>query len=121
MTMFNILPTATSTPQPVSGLGDNLFLDFLEEEPRVAFNAIAPTSTGSPASQRFFQNQFQTIHDRFLGQLGQQILGGQDPTARFVPFLQKFDFNQFAAATPPWLRGVQNQRFQPNTRFLFQF
>lgn len=127
MTMFNqdqilgIQPISSPTPRFDGGLGgpNDLFLDFLEQNPRMAFSAIAPTSTGSPASQRFFQNSFQRIHDQFLGNLGQQILGGQTPTGRFSDFLQGFDFNNFAASQSPFMRGVQNQRFAPSTRFLF--
>jgi hypothetical protein len=98
--------------------GDNMFLDFLEEQPNVAFQASRPQG-GSPASQRFFQNQFENIHNRFLGQLGQQILGGEPPTARFTDFLQDFDFGGFAASQSPFMRGEQQQRFAPSTRFLF--
>jgi hypothetical protein len=97
--------------------GSNPFLSFLEDRPEVAFQAMMPQG-GSPASQRFFQNQFQNIHGRFLGQLGQQILQGQAPTLQFTDFLRDFNFGGHAAATPPWLRGAQTQRFAPQTRFM---
>lgn len=96
------------------------FADFLEEQPNVAFQAFQPQGV-SPARRNFFQKSFTDIHNQFLGQLGNQILQGQQPTARFTDFLGSFDFGGFAASHSPFQRGEQQSRFQPSTRFLFQF
>jgi len=101
---------------------DNAFMGFLDENPNIAYQSFAPDfGVRSPNQQRFFQNSFQSIHDQFLGRLGNQIRQGQAPTANFTDFLGNFDFGGFSAAQSPWMRGQQTQRFAPTTRWLTNF
>jgi hypothetical protein len=105
------------------GAFENPFLDFLEEGtvgPRASFFS-RPGAGGTRSRSRFFEKQFDTIFDQFLGQLGSQIRGGQAPTATFGGFLDEFDFNRFFSGTPPTLRGVDQSRFAPRTRSIFNF
>ena len=99
----------------------NLFLDFLEQDPNLAFQGFSGQFGRSPSKQRFFQNSFQNIHNKFLGNLSRQIMGGQAPTGRFSDFLKDFDFGGYAAAQSPRARGLYSSQYAPSTRFLFNF
>ena len=98
------------------------FQDFLEESDiglRANFFS-RPGTRGTPTRSRFFEGQFASIQNQFLGRLGAQIRGGQPPTTTFGGFLDAFDFNNFFASQPPAFRGQFPSRFSPRTRFLFQ-
>ena len=111
------------------------FDDFLETSPRVGFQSFQNQFGGSPNQRRFFESQFAPIHNRFLGVLGQQILGGEAPTARFAtqdPFRpeqssfleggfpdQFAGFDAFFGAQPPSFAGRQQARFNPQAQFFF--
>ena len=108
--------------------GQTPFLDMLEAEPRSAFFSFQNQFGQSPNQRRYFQNQFQDIHNQFLGQLGTQIRGGELPTLspeqhaqRFTSFLENFPFTERFAALPPQQRGVFPSQFNPRTRFLLGF
>lgn len=103
------------------------FRDFLEEEPRLPFNAALNRFKQTGNQRNFFQNQFGGIFNRFLGTLGQQIQGGEAPTARFEDFLggrsqfdPGFNLQNFFRSTAPSLRGGQPQSFfAPRSRSFF--
>ena len=105
------------------------FQDFMETSPRIGFQSFQGQFGDSPNQRRFFENQFQTLHNRFLGTLGQQIQEGGMPTARFAtgdnPFLggglsEDFTgFGDFYGASPPSFAGRQQSRFSPPTQFYF--
>lgn len=103
------------------------FSDFLEEEPRLPFNAALNRGNFSGQQRNFFQNQFGNIFNRFLGTLGQQIEGGQAPTARFTDFLggrsqqdPGFSLENLFRRTAPSLRGGQPESFfAPRARSFF--
>lgn len=103
--------------------GSGLFDDFLETTPEAAFFAASPDFGSTPNRQSFFQNQFRNIHNQFLGALGKQIQGGEDPTLRFTDFLQEPEFfqQQFFATPPAFRGGLPQSVFAPPTRTLFQF
>jgi hypothetical protein len=102
------------------GSSDNPFGDFLEYNPNIAYQAHQGSFGQTPSSRNFFQNQFSNIHNQFLGQIGQQILGGQAPTARFTDFLGDFDFQKHAYGFTPGQRGQSSARYTPRTRFIPQ-
>lgn len=102
---------------------DNPFADFLEDTEfgrRASFFG-RPGTGGTRARSRFFENQFDTIFNQFLGRLGAQVRGGEAPTETFGGFLDEFDFNRFFGGTPPAFRGVDQRRFAPRTRSIFNF
>ncbi len=94
---------------------------FLQDNPRASFfNAITPFNR-SPSRQRFNESQFDTIFNRFLGQLGGQAQGGDLPTGMFNDFVNNIDFNREFFQSPSAIRGFGQARFSPRTRFLFGF
>ena len=97
----------------------NPFASFLDEEPRAGFFAQQERFGRSPNQRRFFQQNFQPVYDRFLGQLGQQVQQGMTPSLTFPDFLQDFNFNQFFREQPQFFQGLNTQRFAPSTRFIF--
>ena len=100
---------------------DNPFQDFLEESDvgqRANFFSRAGTR-GTPTRSRFFENQFASIQNQFLGALGAQIRGGEQPTLTFEGFLNDFSFNDAFIGAPPAFRGQFPSRFAPRTRFIF--
>ena len=98
---------------------DNPFLAFLEEEPRAAYFGFQNLFGKTPARKNYYQNQFQRIYDEYLGTLGQQALGGQAPTTKFVDFMRAFPFTERYAQLPPSMRGEFPGRFNPLTRSIF--
>ena len=97
------------------------FEDFLEESDvglRANFFS-RPGTRGTPTRSRFFEDQFQTVQNEFLGRLGAQIRGGEAPSLTFGNFLDDFGFDNFFASQPPAFRGQFPSRFNPRTRHLF--
>ena len=101
---------------------ENPFSDFLEfdETGRRASFFSRPGTGGTPTRTRFFENQFASIQNQFLGALGSQIRGGEAPTLTFGNFLDDFNFNDAFFGASPASRGQFPSRFAPRTRFLFQ-
>ena len=101
---------------------ENPFSDFLSD-PDVGFRAdffSRPGTRGTPTRSRFFEKEFSSIQNRFLGALGSQIRGGEAPTLTFGNFLDDFNFNDAFFGASPSARGQFPSRFAPRTRFLFQ-
>jgi hypothetical protein len=120
--------------------GANVFAEFFETPgvgTQAAYQSALPQGM-SPNLEQFAQSQFQNVFNEFLGVLGSQIRGGQDPTAQFGQFAQEFaqDFPSGAgyfgpgtgrrplaqrfAALPPSLRfGTPQRFFAPPTRQIF--
>ncbi len=112
---------------------ENPFLRFLESDigRRSAFFAQPGVGGGGGfGRERFFQNLFPQIENRFLGQLGQQTLGGGAPTLTFTDFLGQgaggaggtggFNANREFLRAPNFQTGRQTQGLVSPTRFLFQ-
>ncbi len=108
--------TAGPPPTPLAGQTPNVFQDFLEEEPNLAFQSALQRGNLTPNQLQFFQNDRKTFFDRFEGLLGQQIQSGQTPNLRFNDFINDVDFNREFQLTPQNRRpgGVVN----PRTTFL---
>jgi len=100
--------------------GQDVFRDFLEQEPRTAFFSFQNQFGRSPHQRRFFQGQFQDIYNEYLGALGSQIRSGQAPTKRFAGFLENLPFTNRFSSLPPTMRpgGGFSSRFAPRSRFL---
>jgi len=76
----------------------------------------------SPNQKRFFQNQFSNVQNQYMGQLGQQIMGGGAPDLNFTDFLSQYFSPQGGAAQAwggmsPGQRGLDFGRFAPPTRW----
>ena len=95
------------------------FAGFLEEEPRAAFFVTLGQKGLLDSSAR--RKQANSIYDEalqgFYGKLGEQVLGGEAPTATFTDYLKDFPFTQrFAQLGRQYNQGSQ---FSPRTRFLY--
>jgi len=95
------------------------FAGFLEEEPRAAFfgtlgqKGLMDTSARKKQAQDIYSGAMSD----FYGKLGEQILGGGEPTMTFTDFLQDFPFTErFAQLGRQY---SQQSRFSPKTRFLY--
>ena len=119
MPQQDLFPGIGAPQGQTQGQTNNIFQDFLEEEPDIPFFGQLFSQQGgrdqfTPNQQAAFRNQRQQFTDRFLAQIFDQIQGGQLPTARFTDFIGDFDFGrefnqQF---------GPQTAQFAPRTRFL---
>lgn len=104
------------------GVFGNLLPDLFEEEPKLSFFSQLNQQTGLSPNQRiFFENQFDSIFNRFLGDFGTRAQkSGEIPEFRFQDFIQDFDFEEDFLSRPPSLRfGGGTARFAPPTRFNF--
>ena len=139
--LANTLPTDTLTPPSFDG---NPFRSYLGDVPQAAYFSFqdqfgqTPRGVTSPGQRQYFQNQFQNIHNQFMGQLGEQLRRGQAPTRQFTDFLSEripqggrtegvpvaptrpIPFAERFASLPPILRGDYSaSRLSPRGRFLF--
>jgi hypothetical protein len=96
-------------------------LDLLGGEPKASFFSFQNQFGKSPNQRRFFQNQYETIMNEFLGAQGQQLRQGMSPQElpSFVDFLGPFNFADRFASTPPSARGARTSRFSPRAVFDF--
>ena len=106
------------------------FLDLLEQDPRLAYYTQLYGKGLNPLQQGHFQGQYQDIYSRYLGQLGQGMLGAQQrgqslsdylgqPQQKFTEYLQQTPFTERWTQLPPELRpGGGRSRFAPQTRWL---
>ena len=72
----------------------------------------------SPNQKKFFQSQFSNIQNQYMGALGQQVRGGNEPTQDFTDFLGNFDWRQNFNQQTPQERGEDTSRFNPWTRWM---
>tara|TARA_R100000234_G_scaffold24292_3_gene13993 strand:- start:170 stop:487 length:318 start_codon:yes stop_codon:yes gene_type:complete len=99
---------------------DDVFANFLEDEPRAAFFGTLRTQPGfrdTPGERRQAQDIYQSALSDFYGQLGQDILSGQTPNMTFTDFLQDFPFTERFAQMGRQYN--QLSRYRPRTRFLY--
>lgn len=98
---------------------DNPFLSFLSDRPEAGYFSFQDLWR-TPSQKAYFRNQFSNIQNQYLGQLGQTIRGGGQPTQTFLDFLQNFDWSRQFQGLPPQQRGMDISRYNPFTRWLTQ-
>lgn len=100
--------------------------DFLELDPqgqRANYYAQLNNRQGfSPNQKRYFQDQFQDVQNKYLGRLGQQVFGGEQPDEKLTDFYRSYfapqgGADQDWASMSPRSRGVNTARFAPPTRW----
>lgn len=100
---------------------DDVFQNFLEDEPRAAFFGTLRTQPGfrdTPAQRRQAQDIYQSALSDFYGQLGENILSGDTSgDLTFTDFLQEFPFTERFAQMGRQYN--QLSRYRPRTRFLY--
>ena len=95
------------------------FAGFLEEEPRAAFfGTLGQKGLMDSAGRR---KQAEDIYSgamtEFYGKLGEQILGGGEPTMTFSNFIEDYPFtDRFAQLGRQY---SQQSMYKPPTRFLY--
>ena len=97
-------------------MADNGFWDYLNENPESAYFANQ-NQWKTPNQKKYFQSQFSNIQNEYLGQLGQQIMGGGAPTLNFTDFLSQMPWTQKYAQLPPSMRGSNQSQYSPVTRW----
>lgn len=104
----------------------NPFAQFLEDQPKAAFfSSLAglPSFFGgrafgiAPNVRNYFQSQFDAIYNQYLGRLGEMASGGQEPNVAFSDFLKTYPWAQNYFNLPRRMRGIQETRFAPPSRW----
>ena len=67
------------------------FSDFLETQPQALYQSfLSDPSARMPSSmKRYYQNQFSTIQNEYIGELARSMRQGNLPTRTFSDYLQK--------------------------------
>ena len=78
------------------------FSDFLETQPQALYQSFVtdPQNRMTSSMRRYYQNQFNQIHNEYLGQLARDMRQGNLPTGRFENYLSDI-FTTKATDLPP--------------------
>ena len=85
--------------------------------PRVA--GLAPASPVTEFNRQAFSNRFGSTFNRFLGQLGQQVLKGDEPMS-FAEYLQNNFSGRSMRRAPARETGRTTSNLVSPTRFLYR-
>jgi hypothetical protein len=111
-------PTRTTWASPTLSFTDNPFIDFLEEEPDIAFQGALARGNLTPNQYQTFRNQRNTIYGQYQAKLMEQMQKGIMPTERFTDFIGNFDFGkEFQRFGPRQRTGGSIGRFAPPVRY----
>ena len=103
---------------------NNPFAAFLEDVPEAGYFSYQNQPGRSPNQKRYFQQQFANVQNQYMGQLGQAIRTGGDPTQGFADYLDEYmapgggQFQDWASMSPRQ-RGTTQGRYAPPTLFNF--
>jgi len=89
---------------------------FLEDTPQLAFQGTL-ANTGNKRVQNHFQNQFHNIDAQYQAVLGQQVLSGGLPSARYTDFVGRYPFLKEFNLLSPEARGESPRTAAPRIRF----
>ena len=99
---------------------DSPFFDFFETEPQGQranyFGQLASQPRQSPNQRKFFESQFEEVQNRYLGQLGKMVQGGQSPTTSLSDYLKDY-FAPGGGANEDFSNATRGQRVASNTRY----
>lgn len=87
-------------------------------EPKLGFQSFVNQWGGSPNQASFYRSAFEDLYNRYLGQLGSQARGGEDPTLEWYDYLQGFDPLGYYYSFDPSRRGERYTQFAPWVRWL---
>ena len=90
------------------------YMAQLEKEPEYAYFG-QQNQWKTPNMRRYFQGQYSNIQNQYMGQLGQQVLGGGAPDMKFTDFLSRFPFQQQFQESGAGRQ--ETSRFNPFTRW----
>jgi len=117
---------APAAPEEPSGFAFDT-RDILDSaQPALSFfgsTGVQDQFAKSASRKNFFQDQFNNIHNQFLGTLGSQLRQGELPQQSFSEFLEGFDFNRSFLDQPSAFRAPigGESRLNPTSRSLFNF
>lgn len=100
----------------------DIWREALEELPQAGYFAYQ-NQPRTPNQREWFKSQFSEVQNRYMGQLGQQIMGGGAPTLNFTDFLSQYFAPQGGAAQEwgsmsPGQRGVNFGKYSPPTKWV---
>ncbi len=95
---------------------DNPFMGFLNDQPEAGYYSYQ-NQWKSPNQKKYFQSQFSNIQNQYMGQLGQTIRGGGEPTQNWIDFLGQYDWNKQFQGLTPQEKGTDTSRFNPFARW----
>lgn len=101
------------------GLFDQFLKDLLDEEPKLSYFAEASKYATSPRARSFYESEFGSIFDQYLGALGRQAQEGKMPDIRWADWIDEFSFQNYFRSRPPELRGERRSLFAPPVRWKF--
>ncbi len=92
---------------------------WLQATPEAQFQTAVQgnRSNWTPAMSQYWGGQFGNMYNRFLGNTGQRIQGGQDPQS-FGNFLGNQDWRTQFQNLPRWQQGFNQRQFAPSLRYL---
>ena len=95
---------------------------LLETSPEAAYYSSPMGRTfgaRSPRRQRYFQQNYQNVHNQYLGALGTAYRTGSE-WPDFTSFLEQQDpWTSAYTSLPQQQRGVGSGLYNPRTRFLY--
>ena len=104
----------------------------LPYEPQAQYYSAAPFGGGAttdspfgggyaPAAQQYWAGQYGNVMNQYMGQIGQMMKGGQDPTTlNFQDYLDKYPWTQRYTALGPGMRpGGRTSRYAPTPQRFF--
>ena len=103
---------------------NNPYMAFLEDVPQAGYFSYQNQFGKSPNQRKYFQNQFQEVQNQYMGQLGQIMRTGGEPTLSFMDYLDQY-FSPGGGQSQQWgsmsprQRGTQRSGFAPSARFRF--
>ena len=74
----------------------NMWQEWLEDTPQAAYYGSLGGQSQTPAQRRHYDGNFSNMWNRYMGNLGGQAIGGQQPMGSFTDFLGGFDWNSIA-------------------------
>ena len=96
---------------------NTLWQDLLPEMPDVTYFGNLANQSFTPQQRQHFGGQQGNIYNRYLGGLGQQVMGGGNPTQTFENFLGGFPWLKEFNMLPRWKRGVNPSGFAPSLKW----
>ncbi len=99
--------------------------DFLDQllggEPRLSYYGQLGQQNATPLMRKYFQSNYDSVYNDYLGELGRQVMGGAVPTLQFNDYLKQQPFAQRYAQVPAEFSGrmASWRDFNPLTQWRF--
>jgi hypothetical protein len=101
---------------------DNPYAEFLHSEPRLPYFSYGDQFGGQNQSRQqsdYYQNQFSSIYNKYLGTLGRQARAATLPSGEFTDYLSGFDFDkEYRKNVPYETRTAGRDALVPRTRWM---